>query len=138
MASPTHGSKSSFTRSSDFHPGSSATNHDDEEEDSIPLVPTTTTLLHARHARKSTEDSGQHHMTSDDDEDEEILSLMRRSYDQEHAKEHVTPEQPLFKDEDLDIDSAAAMVRRVSLAKESWHAKSPWMRKLIFSSDCPQ
>lgn len=59
----------------------------------------------------------QSHDNDDDEEDEEILGLMsearqRRSQDDE-AKEQSTPEQPLFRDEDLDIDSAAAMVRRI-------------------------
>lgn len=90
--------------------------------DDVPLVPLSRSKPTRGHGKQSSED---HDATESDDDDAEVLGLMdlhrrrRTSEDGDEeagtaAKEHATPEQPLFYDEDLDVDSAAAMVRRVS------------------------
>lgn len=94
----------------------------DEEGDSptssaIPLTPIRARTSHdspeKRHRRHAKDSSDEHY--SEDDEGE-VLGLMgldgnRRSRDDDDKVEDL--EAPLFRDEDLDVDSAMAMVRRV-------------------------
>ena len=87
-----------------------------QDIEQVPLVP----LVSRRPGKESSDDHN--HTASDDELDEEILGLMTQARlrpsqdddDDDEAKEHESPHQPLFRDEDMDVDSAAAMVRRVS------------------------
>lgn len=67
---------------------------------------------HGQHAKESSEEQGY------DSDEEEVLALMARgSRERERGEESDKShehEGPLFKGEDLDIDSAMAMVHRVS------------------------
>lgn len=114
----------------EYKPIFQAPDDTDEDGDAIPLteaaVARGTTSNHDQRASTSTvpesptsrrhgsnpKDSGDDHQY--DSDEEEVLELMARGRTSRDKAEESDLEAPLFKDEDLDIDSAMTMVRRVS------------------------
>lgn len=95
---------------------------DDHPIASIPLEQLASSPTQRRHQFHHAKDSSEE-QTYSDDEDEVLALMARGSRDRERGDEHdkshanrdsTEGEGPLYKDEDLDIDSAMAMVRKVS------------------------
>jgi hypothetical protein len=99
------------------------TDDDQPTAASIPLEQLASSPTQRRHHYHHAKDSSEEQNYSDDED--EVLALMARGsrdkergdeQDKSHAnRDSSEAEGPLYKDEDLDIDSAMAMVRKVSL-----------------------
>lgn len=97
------------------------TDDDHPTANSIPLEQLPSSPTQRRHQPHHAKESSDEQQYSDDED--EVLALMARGsrdrergdeHDKSHANRDSLEGGPLYKDEDLDIDSAMAMVRKVS------------------------